>query len=194
MTTTTGLPALAALALGFLAFLVALFAARLRRGDQAVPQRRSPRSLLGILVQGIAIAIVAAAPWVPTLDPLGAPALLQALGVALLMAATVGLFVWASRTMGRNWSIVARTRADHRLVTTGPFAHVRHPIYVVLFLFMLAIAIGLGTWTRLIVAIPLYALGTWQRITVEEGLLRAMFGADYDAYARRVKRFVPGLF
>src|SRR3546814_1930029 len=54
----------------------------------------------------------------------------QAAAVALLMATTVGLFVWASRTMGRNWSIVARTRADHRLVTTGPFAHVRseeHP-------------------------------------------------------------------
>src|SRR3546814_9297336 len=118
----------------------------------------------------------------------------QAAAVALLMATTVGLFVWASRTMGRNWSIVARTRADHRLVTTGPFAHVRHPIYGAMFLFMLAIAIGLGTWPRLIVAIPLYALGTWQRNMVEEALLRAMFGSDYDAYAARVRRFVPGLF
>ncbi|RIA46904.1 protein-S-isoprenylcysteine O-methyltransferase Ste14 [Hephaestia caeni] len=193
MTTPTGLPALAALALGFVAFLVALIAAWLRRAPEA-KHRQSLRSILGIVIQGIAIAIVAGAAWTPTLDPLGARALLQAAAVALLMAATVGLFVWASRTMGRNWSIVARTRADHQLVTTGPFAHVRHPIYVALFLFMLAIAIGLGTWPRLIVAIPLYALGTWQRIMVEEALLRTMFGADYDAYAARVRRFVPGLF
>ncbi len=193
MTTPTGLPALAALALGFFAFLVALIATQLRRAPEE-KQRQSFRSILGIVIQGIAIAIVAGASWTPTLDPLGAPALCQAAAVALLMAATVGLFVWASRTMGRNWSIVARTRADHQLVTTGPFAHVRHPIYVALFLFMLAIAIGLGTWPRLIIAIPLYALGTWQRIMVEEALLRAVFGADYDAYAARVRRFVPGLF
>src|SRR3546814_4471026 len=113
--------------------------------------RQSLRSILGIVIQGVAIAIVAGASWAPTLDPLGAPALLQAAAVALLMATTVGLFVWASRTMGRNWSIVARTRADHRLVTTGPFAHVRNPIYGAMFLFMLAIAIGLGPWPRLIV-------------------------------------------
>src|SRR3546814_14701529 len=81
--------------------------------------RQSLRSILGIVIQGVAIAIVAGASWAPTLDPLGAPALLQAAAVALLMATTVGLFVWASRTMGRNWSIVARTRADHRLVQIG---------------------------------------------------------------------------
>src|SRR3546814_15888357 len=105
------------------------------------------------------------------------------------MATTVGLFVWASRTMGRNWSIVARTRADHRLVTTGPFAHVRHPIYGAMFLFMLAIAIGLGTWPRLIVAIPPYALGPCQRIMAAEALLRAMVGADYHPYAPPAPRF-----
>jgi len=60
-------------------------------------------------------------------------------------------------------------------------------------LLLLALAVGLGAEWRLIVALPLYALGTWLRVAEEEKLLRTAFGADYDAYAARVKRFVPGL-
>src|SRR3546814_16846549 len=89
--------------------------------------RQTLRSILGIVIQGVAIAIGAGAPWAPTLDPLGAPALLQAAAVALLMATTVGLFVWAPRTTGRNWSIVARTLPDHRLRTPGPSPLVHPP-------------------------------------------------------------------
>jgi protein-S-isoprenylcysteine O-methyltransferase Ste14 len=37
----------------------------------------------------------------------------------LLMASAVALFAWAARTMGDNWAIVARTRGDHQLVTSG---------------------------------------------------------------------------
>jgi protein-S-isoprenylcysteine O-methyltransferase Ste14 len=42
--------------------------------------------------------------------------------------------------------------------------------------------------------VPLYALGTWMRVAHEERLLRTQFGAAYDEYAARVKRFVPGVF
>jgi protein-S-isoprenylcysteine O-methyltransferase Ste14 len=45
----------------------------------------------------------------------------------------------------------------------------------------------------LLLALPVYALGTWLRVRVEERLLRAMFAARYDDYAARVKRFVPGV-
>ena len=43
-------------------------------------------------------------------------------------------------------------------------------------------------------SVPLYAFATWMRVRHEERLLRSQFGAAYDAYAARVKRFVPGLF
>ncbi len=46
----------------------------------------------------------------------------------------------------------------------------------------------------LLIGVPLYALGTWLRIAEEERLLREMFGEDYDRYATRVRRFVPGVF
>lgn len=191
-----GLPGLAAFALGGIAFAVALIAARARRGTNAGERgaAKSSRSILGIAVQGVAIFLVAAGPQNVTLDPLSAKALVEAVAVTLLMATTVALFAWASQTMGRNWSLVARTRSDHSLVQTGPFAHIRHPIYTALALMMVAIAIAFGHSGRLLLGVPLYALGTWLRIHEEERLLRTMFGATYDAYAARVKRFVPGLF
>jgi protein-S-isoprenylcysteine O-methyltransferase Ste14 len=190
----TGVPGLAALALGFVAFSTAVSAARARRGaDDSGPQRRSPRSMIGVLIQTLAFFLTAFGIPDAMLDPLSPLALGEAAAIALLMAAAVALFLWASRTMGRNWSIVARLNPDHQLVTTGPFAYVRHPIYSAMALLLPALSIGLGTEWRLIVTLPLYAIGTWLRIAEEEKLLRTAFGASYDAYAARVKRFIPGL-
>lgn len=190
-----GLPGLAVLVVGFLAFMLAVLAARLRRGmADDRPQRRSRRSIAGIAVQCLAFFLTAFGMAGAMIDPLSPLALGEAEGIALLMAVSVAPFVWASRTMGRNWSIVARTRSDHELVTTGPFAYLRHPIYTALALLLIALAIGLGNEWRLIVTLPLYALGTSLRVAEEEKLLRAMFDGGYDVYAARVKRFVSGLF
>ncbi len=193
MTTAAGLPGLAMLATGLLLFAVALIATRWRREPER-GARRDAASMIGILVQGLAFGVAGIGAIHVTLDPLGPRALGVAALVALLMAAALALFVWASATMGRNWSLVARTRSDHELVTAGPFAWMRHPIYTALALVVVALAVALGHVTHLLVALPVYAVGTWLRVRIEERLLRAMFGAAYDAYAARVKRFVPCVF
>jgi protein-S-isoprenylcysteine O-methyltransferase Ste14 len=190
-----GLPGLLALGVGFFAFLVALIAAKRVQASAAgeTTARRSRASIVGVAIQGLAIGFTSIGIQRATLDPLTAKALFEAAAVALLMAATVWLFVWASRTMGQNWSIVARTRGDHALVTAGPFAWIRHPIYTAMFLMMIALAIGLGHVARLLIAVPLYALGTAIRVRIEERLLRAAFSSAYLEYANRVKRFIPGM-
>lgn len=192
MNGAAGLPAIAMLWLGMALFAAALVVARWRREAEA-GGKRDPLSLLGIAVQGAAFVVAATGGTRVVLDPLGAIALIEAGVVAALMASALTLFVWATRTMGRNWSLVARTRSDHALVTTGPFAHIRHPIYTALALVVIALAVALGHDARLLVALPLYALGTWLRVRIEERLLATMFGSTYRAYALRVKRFVPGI-
>jgi protein-S-isoprenylcysteine O-methyltransferase Ste14 len=191
-----GLPGLAALALGFLLFMLALFTARLRagRGAKVAVARRSNASIIWIIVQCIGMGIAGYGPIRVILDPMSPKAIAEAATVFALMLGAVGLFQASSRTMGKNWSLVARTREDHQLIQTGPFAVVRHPIYVALFSFMLAMAIAYGHAGNLILAVPVYAIGTWLRVRHEERILREQFGADYDAYAARVKRFVPGVF
>lgn len=190
-----GWPGLAVMAAFYLVFFAMLLLARRRgRTPDGGESRRSPGSWIGIAVQGVGIGIACFGPIAIALGARDAVALIEAAAIAILMASATALFAMASRTMGRNWSLVARTRSDHQLVQSGPFAVVRHPIYVALFTLMIALAIAFGHTRQLILAIPLYALGTWLRITREERLLRAMFGADYDAYAARVSRFLPGVF
>jgi protein-S-isoprenylcysteine O-methyltransferase Ste14 len=165
--------------------------ARAERGGDAGPARRDPYSLAGVLVQMLGISLASG----PTriageglLDGLLAP---RTLITALTIFGAVGLFFWAARTMGANWSIVARTRQDHQLVTSGPFALVRHPIYLGMLLFLLSLAAATGHERALVLAVPVFAVGTLVRIRSEEALLRAQFGDAYQDYAARVKRFIP---
>lgn len=190
-----GWPGLAALIAGGIAFVRALVAARRRRGPpDPGAGRRSRRSWLGIAIQGLAYAIVSFGAIRVTLPAASPAAVAQALLVALLIGAAVWLFVAATRVMGASWALEARTRSDHRLATTGPFALVRHPIYLGMGCYLVALAVALGHPGQLLPALPLFALGTWLRIRDEEALLRAQFGAAYDAWAARTKRFIPGIF
>lgn len=191
-----GLPGLAAMALGLVTFFIALMAARYRATRVAgIADASSSRvSWIWIIMQGLGLAIAGYGRIDVSLDPMSAKAIVEGLATLLLVLGAVGLFDASSRTMGKNWSLVARTREDHQLVRTGPFAVVRHPIYVALFLFMIGMAIAYGHTRNLILAVPVYAVATWLRARLEERLLRHRFGADYDAYAARVKRFVPGVF
>lgn len=189
-----GLPGLAAIAIGFTAFLVVLFLARSRsvHGPKSADARRSKASIVWIVVQGIGIGLAGFGPVAVLLDPLSPKALAEAAVVLALMVSGVWLFDASSRAMGRNWALVARTRDDGNLVQSGPFAWIRNPIYVALGCFMVAMAIAYGHTLNLIVAAPVFALGTWMRVRHEEAVLRATF-PGYDTYAARVKRFVPGV-
>ncbi len=190
----TSQASLGVMAACFIIFGGALLLAR-ARSDKApkVAEKKSGSSMAGVFIQMLGFIAVGIGPIQASLTPTSPAALSEAVGVAALMLTAITLFFSASRAMGKNWSIVARTREDHQLVTWGPFAAIRHPIYTGLFAYMLALALAFGHWRGLIVGVPLYWLGTWMRVQREEKLLRDQFGAAYDAYAARVKRFVPGV-
>lgn len=113
------------------------------------------------------------------------------LGAALTF---VGLLftVWARIYLGRNWSGVATIKADHELVTGGPYRWVRHPIYSGIALAFIGTVLAVGEW-RGVLAVPILLIAFVQRMFVEEGFMRQQFGAAYDAYAQRVRAFVPGV-
>lgn len=190
-----GKPGLLALAIGLVLLVAALLFARWRsRNGPAEGMASSGRASPGIWLQAAGFLLVAAGPLRITLMSGSAAAVGQAVAVALLVAACIGMFLSAITAMGRNWSVGARTRPDHDLVTWGPFATIRHPIYTGLFALLLAMALAFGHWRGLLLGFPLFAYGTWIRVQEEERLLRAHFGLHYESYAARVKRFVPGLF
>jgi protein-S-isoprenylcysteine O-methyltransferase Ste14 len=189
-----GLPGVAALLIGGLGFFAALIRTRLGARGSSAGSRSSTLSTLGIFLQMVAFIATGFGQVDVALAPASPASLAEAAAIAALMIAAVLIFAAAAGAMGKNWSLIARTRADHQLVTNGVFARVRHPIYLAMILFLLALAVGLGHEANLVVAAPVYALGTWIRVREEERLLRAQFGSAYDEYAAAVKRFVPGMF
>jgi protein-S-isoprenylcysteine O-methyltransferase Ste14 len=118
-------------------------------------------------------------------------------GGALLLAAVmlVGLlFTWWARIhLGRLWSSVITRKEDHRIIDTGPYGMVRHPIYTGLILALLATAVAEGTVTGLIGS-ALVIFGIWLKASSEERFLMAELGPDlYGSYCRRVPMLVPFL-
>src|SRR5260370_35260496 len=59
---------------------------------------------------------------------------------------------------------------------------------------LLATGLAAGRWIQLLVAIVLFAAGTWIRIRSEERLLRQAFGSGFEEYARKVPALIPGVY
>lgn len=111
------------------------------------------------------------------------------LGVVLTLSGIL-FTVWARLQLGRNWSGTVTIKQGHELVTSGPYAIVRHPIYTGLLLAILGSAVALGEW-RGVIALVLAAIAFWIKLRVEERWMREQFGEAYTAYARRVRALVP---
>jgi protein-S-isoprenylcysteine O-methyltransferase Ste14 len=117
------------------------------------------------------------------------PWLVTAIGVVVAVAGAL-LHLGARRAMGAAWS--SRTGGATELVERGPYARVRHPIYVGLGL--LAIGTMLAHPSHAIVTGGLALLaGLAMKIAREERALAAAFGPRWDDYCRRVPRFLPRL-
>ena len=117
--------------------------------------------------------------------------LVVAIVAAACAIAGILFSVWAIRTLGRQWSFSARVVEGHQLVTHGPYAMVRNPIYASMLLWLVAMALTFGTPQRLAIALVLYVAGTLMRIRAEEELMQATFGAQWEEYRRRVPALIP---
>ncbi len=159
------------------------------------PAERKRGSLIGIAIQGIGFAILWAHP--PGADahadlPPAARVALLIVAAVLLAASTWFVFAAINR-LGRQWSFVAAVRPDHALVTTGPYGHVRHPIYAGMFGMLLGTGFLLTSAPAFVLALLFFLAGTSVRIRIEERLMRSRFGGAYDDYAVRVPALVPRL-
>lgn len=120
----------------------------------------------------------------------GSPAA-RAVGL-LLVVAGVLLAATAIRKMGRSLTPLPHPPDESSLITGGVYAHVRHPIYGSVILMTLGTAIALWSLTHLAGALVLMLFFD-AKARREEAWLRQRF-PDYAAYARRVKKLLPGVY
>jgi protein-S-isoprenylcysteine O-methyltransferase Ste14 len=106
-----------------------------------------------------------------------------------LCAIGIAIAIWARLCIGRNWGLPMSLREAHELVTTGPYAFVRHPIYTGILLALAGTALTVGHWS--IALFPLYLAYFIYAATMEERTMREQFPTQYPVYARRTKMLLP---
>ena len=119
----------------------------------------------------------------------------DAVGWGLVGVTALGfLFCWWARIhLGTLWSSSVTRKTDHRIIDTGPYARVRHPIYTGIITASTAVALEEAT-PRALLGVVLVVLGFWLKARLEERFLRAELGPEaYDAYSRRTAMLFPGL-
>ena len=122
----------------------------------------------------------------PTWLQYGAGLVLGFAGMAIRIA--------GKRTLGRMFTVRVQIQDDHRIMDTGLYSRVRHPLYGGFILEWMAPPLLMGSPVGfLLLTLPL-AIVILLRIPKEEALLIEAFGDDYRAYMARTKRLVPGIW
>jgi len=134
--------------------------------------------------------------WHPLPLTLAQPVRVAALGTGALLGATgLGLYLWGRFALADMYnvssSLGSELYASHRLVTSGPYRLVRHPMYLGIVIGAFGALLVYRTWTMVFViaALP----GAVFKALREDRLLRAEFGEAYEAYRRRVPGWIPRL-
>jgi len=132
--------------------------------------------------------------WRPLPLAFSVPARAVALALgALLYFPGLALYLWARLTLGEMYyvssSVGAQLYADHRLVTHGPFAFVRHPMYAGIILASTGGLLIYRTWTLVFTTVSF--LGLALRARREEQALAAEFGEQWEGYYQRVPGWIP---
>jgi protein-S-isoprenylcysteine O-methyltransferase Ste14 len=110
----------------------------------------------------------------------------------VLVVAGVALACWSRYVLGRNWSSVVQIKRGHDLIETGPYRHVRHPIYTGILVAFIGTALKEGD-VRCIFAFAILFASFWRKLRMEERMLGDAFGPAYAAYRARTKALVPGI-
>ena len=137
----------------------------------------------------IFILLCAVLSW--TLDWPAIPGLpLSALGMALVGLAFIPP-VWAFLLFrNEDTEINPTSPTNRKLVTRGPYRFTRNPMYLGLVTLALGIAIWIGAWPMFMAPVAVFATVNWVHIPFEEAKMRRQFGAAYDDYVARVRRWL----
>jgi protein-S-isoprenylcysteine O-methyltransferase Ste14 len=169
---------------------------QIKAGNTKSTQRLEPAvsRILRVFIFGIAIALLSTTrfpqPWLYLqLWPVGLWPFW--LGAAVTVAGLL-FAVWGREHLGRNWSRSVTIKQGHELITTGPYAVVRHPIYTGVLAGFLGMAIAISQVRGIIVFVLIF-LALWLKLRMEDRWMRSQFGETYAIYARQTAALVPYL-
>lgn len=113
-------------------------------------------------------------------------------GVILLLA--LRMFRLTHKALGKMWSHSLDLREDHKLVTSGVYEKVRHPMYTAFWAWAIGAAFLLPNFVAGFAGIVGFGTLFFLRVGQEEEMMRNEFGEEYDEYMKRTKRILPGIY
>ncbi|MGV4926876.1 isoprenylcysteine carboxylmethyltransferase family protein [Streptomyces sp. BHT-5-2] len=121
---------------------------------------------------------------------------LSAVRIAVLIVAWsgIGIRLWAVITLGRFFRGTVHIQHGHQVVTKGPYHYVRHPAYTGILLAGTDLALLLDNAASWLVMTVCCLIAVGYRIRVEERMLLDALGEEYQSYAARTPRLIPGVW
>ena len=108
----------------------------------------------------------------------------------VLGALSLALYAWSRYALGKAWSSCLQMQAQHILVTSGPYAWIRHPIYLAMILFLTALTLVGANWV-LVVFLIISVVDLVLRMPREERMMIEVFGEAYKSYRQRTGGIIP---
>ena len=105
----------------------------------------------------------------------------------------VAFAIWSRQSLRDNWSGEVAITEGQRLIHSGPYAIVRHPIYTGMLLALLGTTLVSST-VRSLLGFVLAIISLWQKAYIEEQFLIVEFGVQYANYQREVKFLIPFVY
>jgi protein-S-isoprenylcysteine O-methyltransferase Ste14 len=185
--------------LGLMLSVRIYFNLRLRQsGEGFMPDREAVKHEgMGLFVMRVVLFFVLIAilvlytidhAWMRALD-FSLPAWMRWLGFAFGLL-SISLIVWVQLELGKQFSPQLQIRQEHQLITRGPYAHIRHPLYTALFGFGISLALLTANWFFAAFFV-VFLVGLLTRVPKEERMLLDQFGEEYNEYMRHTGRFFP---
>ena len=111
------------------------------------------------------------------------------LGVVLTWSG-IGLAIWARYHLAEYWSATITIKGDHQLIRTGPYTHLRHPIYSGLVLATIGSALVIDEW-RCVLGVCLILTGYCLKAKKEEAMLSQQFGEAFREHQKHTGFLIP---
>jgi protein-S-isoprenylcysteine O-methyltransferase Ste14 len=194
--------------IAFLVLLVALlvmrvyFMVKVRRSggrlmpDKGAVQREGGRGVLLIrmmlffaLLAFLAMYLAGAA-WIDAFL-FQLPAWLRWAGFAVGFLSVV-YWTWTQIHLDTQWSAQLQLQKNHHLITTGPYAYIRHPLYMGMLGWCISLTLLTANWIFTAICVFSIFAVLW-RIPKEEQMMIEAFGDEYKAYMQRTGRYFPKL-
>lgn len=126
-----------------------------------------------------------------TRHSLGISLPLQIVGLIIFLA---GFYVtiWARRHLGKNWGMPMTEKLKPKLITTGPYQYIRHPIYTGMLLMIIGSAVDENAYWLIVFVVAIIYFSFCA--VIEEKNMHREFPKDYPLYKRQTKMLVPYVF